>query len=317
MDDSPAGRGRGNPPSTANPPFKPKRTAGHFLYSLWLFTFSDLKTIILPKTFFGVATLCSGQGLTKNAQPEATQILSVIPSIIIWTWINLLPLTISNQLDTKSIKEDSMNKPWRPIAAGRLSLKEARTLMVCSYAVAIFYSLRIGGLWESVALIVEGLIYNGLDAANDGLISRNMLNAIGYMTFASGAANVACMGCGTEMREGAAPWFIMLGAVIATTIQFQDLYDQQGDFLRGRRTLPLIVGDQVSRLTIAFPLAIWFWVCPRFWGLTVLDFPLPAAVLMAFRLFRYRSIEADKKSFLVWNVWVMSLYFLSVWRREV
>ena len=62
--------------------------------------------------------------------------------------------------------------------------------------------------------------------ANHSYLARNVLNATGYMTFAAGAAKVACIKSGTEIQEGAYLWSVLLGAVIATTIQFQDLYDR-------------------------------------------------------------------------------------------
>lgn len=288
------------------------RTTWYHIYSLWLFTFSDLKTIVVPKTLFGIVTLLSGRSLMKDPRPKTTTIIGCIPFIILWNWLNLLPLDMSNQHDVKSTIEDKVNKPWRPIPAGRLTVEETRALMFGSYVVAMLASLYLGGFSECVALIVEGWIYNVLEGANRSLLARNILNAVGYMTFASGAAKVACAQSGTQLRGDSSMWLILLIGVISTTIQFQDLYDQKGDAIRGRRTIPLIAGDRVARLTVTIPIAIWSWVCPAFWGLEFLGFILPIALgaIIIFRLYRYRSVDEDKKSFMVWNAWVMSLYFL-------
>ena len=50
-------------------------------------------------------------------------------------------------------------------------------------------------------------------------------------------------------------WLGILGGVVVTTMQVQDLKDQAGDRARGRKTWPLVVGDSVSRrwLRVAFP----------------------------------------------------------------
>jgi len=288
------------------------RTIWYHIYSLWLFTFSDLKTIVVPKTLFGIVTLLSGRSMMKDPRPKTSTIIGCIPFIILWNWLNLLPLDMSNQHDVKSTIEDKVNKPWRPIPAGRLTVQETRALMFGSYVVAMFASLYLGGFSECVALIVEGWIYNVLEGANQSLWARNILNAVGYMTFASGAAKVACAQSGTQLRGDSSMWLILLSGVISTTIQFQDLYDQKGDAIRGRRTIPLIAGDRVARLTVTISIAIWSWVCPAFWGLKFLSFILPIALgaIIIFRLFRYRSVDEDKKSFMIWNAWVMSLYFL-------
>ena len=288
------------------------RTIWYHLYSLWLFTFSDLKTIIVPKTLFGIVTLLSGQSLMEDPRPRTSTIIGCIPFIVLWNWLNLLPLDMSNQHHVESTIEDSVNKPWRPIPAGRLTVEETRTLMYGSYIVAILASLSFGGFSECVALIVEGWIYNGLAGADRSLLARNLLNAVGYMTFASGAAKVACAQSGTQLRADSSKWLILLSGVISSTIQFQDLYDQKGDATRGRRTIPLIAGDRVARLTITIPIAIWSWVCPAFWGMEVRGFILPFALggIIILRLYLYRSVDEDKRSFMIWNAWVMSLYFL-------
>ena len=145
---------------------------------------------------------------------------------------------------------------------------------------------------------VEGRIYNVLEGANRSLFARNILNAAGYMTFASGTAQVACAHSGTRLRGNSSTWLFVLSGVISTTIRFQDLYDQKGDAICGRRTIPLIAGDKVARLTVGIPVAIWSWVCPAFWGLKFPGFILPIALgaTIIFRRYSYRSEHEDKKS---------------------
>ncbi|MCJ1374218.1 hypothetical protein MMC20_005450 [Loxospora ochrophaea] len=293
-------------------PQKQKRSIRYHIHSLWLFTFSDLKTIVVPKTIFGIVTVLSGQKLTTDIEPEFATVLACTPLIIAWIWLNLLPLDISNQYNEKSILEDKENKPWRPIPAGRLAINETRWLMVSSYIAAFLASSYLGGMAECILLMVEGSIYNELDGANNSLLARNFLNAAGYMTFASGAARVACKASGTQLRGSSSLWLILLSTVIMTTIQFQDLYDQKGDALRGRRTIPLLAGDSAARLTVVVPIAVWSWLCPAFWELEPQGFILSntLGVIIIFRLFCYRCVKEDKRSFLIWNLWVMSLYAL-------
>ena len=300
------------PPQVHEKPHTFDRTIWYHMYSLWLFTFSDLKTIVIPKSFFAIITLLSGQSLTTSDKPHFKTILLSAPFIVAWIWLNLLPLDMSNQCDRDSSIEDKENKPWRPIPAGRLTIDETRWLTYLTYTAAILASIYMGGLAECLALIVEGWIYNQLGGANNSFLARNILNATGYLTFACGAARVACASSSTQLRGASLPWFVLLSAVISTTIQFQDLYDQKGDAVRGRRTIPLIAGDGVARLTVAIPVALWSWICPAFWGLDTQGFILPIALgaTIISRLYWYRCEEEDKRSFLVWNLWVMSLYLL-------
>ena len=295
-----------------------RRSLFYHAYSLWLFTFSDLKTIVIPKTAFGIITLLSGPVLTTSHRPAWLTVVRCLPLIIIWTWLNLLPLAMNNEHRQDDVEEDKKNKPWRPIPAGRLSIQETRHLMVASYVTAVFASAYLGGLPECLALIVQGWIYNELGAANDSYLARNILNATGYMTFAAGAAKVACMHSGTTMQRGSYVWFTLLAAVIATTIHFQDLYDQKGDSARGRRTIPLIMGDCRARLSVAVPIAVWSLLCPAFWHLETRGFVLSGVLgaVVIFRLFRYRGVSADKTSFKIWNAWVVVLYLLPLVKRR-
>lgn len=287
-------------------------TFWYHLYTLWLFTFSDLKTIVLPKSAFGIITLLSGQNLMNVTRPPCATICFCLPLVLVWNWLNLLPLAMNNQYTKESAAEDRENKPWRPIPAGRVTMQETRYLMFIGYAVAFLSSLILGGTVECVALILQGWIYNQLEGANKSYLARNVLNATGYLTFAAGATRVACMQSGTELHRRSSLWFMVLGGVILTTIQFQDLYDQKGDSIRGRQTIPLLLGDRLSRLTICIPIAVWSFLCPAFWGSDPRGFALPASLgsVIIFRLYYYRSVDGDRKSFKIWNAWVTSLYLI-------
>lgn len=288
------------------------RTLFYHAYTLWLFTFSDLKTIVIPKTAFGVITLLSGPILTASPRPGWLTVVRCLPMILMWTWLNLLPLAMNNEHRQDDVEEDKKNKPWRPIPAGRLSIEETKYLMLASYVAAILESACFGALPECLALVVQGWIYNELGAANDSYLTRNVLNATGYMTFAAGAAKVACIHSGTAVRKEAYPWFLLLSLVIATTIQLQDVYDQEGDSARGRRTVPLVLGDGAARLSVGLPIAVWSLLCPAFWRLDARGFVLPVILgaVVIFRLFSYRGVSADKTSFKIYNVWVVVLYLL-------
>lgn len=91
------------------------------LYSLWLFTCSDLKTIVGPKTAFGILNSLCASAYGLPSKPAAV-ILSRLPLVFLWTWINLLPFSIDNQRRPKAIEEDRINKPWRPMPSGRVSM---------------------------------------------------------------------------------------------------------------------------------------------------------------------------------------------------
>ena len=169
------------PPQVHEKPQTFDRTIWYHIYSLWLFTFSDLKTIVIPKSFFAIITLLSGQSLTTSDKPQFKTILLSAPFIMALTWLHLLPLDMSNQCNRNSSIEDKENKPWRPIPTGRLTVDETRWLTFLTYMAAILVSINMGGLAEILALIVE----------NNSSLAKNDLNAAGYLAY-------ACVSSGTQ-----------------------------------------------------------------------------------------------------------------------
>lgn len=102
-------------------------------HTLWLFTYSDLKTMIISSTIFSVtnalAANCYGivtpvilaHGISDNNSSHHLTIhhLKHALLILLKVYLNFLPFVISNQLDAESIAEDTLNKPWRPLPRRR------------------------------------------------------------------------------------------------------------------------------------------------------------------------------------------------------
>ena len=225
------------------------------LESLWLFTFSDLKTIVGPKAFFGTvnALAVTAFELELGDQPTSWDILRRIPTTIIWIWINLLPFNVDNQRQLGSIIEDRVNKPWRPIPSRRVTPERAKKWMFCLYIVALLASKFFGGFQQSLVLLFLGLWYNDFGGADVHCLLRNLINALGFVCYASGAMEVA-LSKGPLYSRRLSLWFLTVGLVVRlvlTSVHSQDMADQKGDRLRGRKSVPLTIGDIPSRWTIA------------------------------------------------------------------
>ena len=87
----------------------------YHLYSIWLFTSSDLKTIIGPSFVFGATNALAGAeyGLKSSDQGLSRAIVQRLALVLLYVWTNLLPFAINNQKSSDAIKEDAINKPWR------------------------------------------------------------------------------------------------------------------------------------------------------------------------------------------------------------
>lgn len=283
----------------------------YHLHSAYLFTFSDLKTIVGPKTAFGTVGVLSASVFDIQPIPPPSWVLHRVPLVVLWTWINLLPFVIDNQRQSASIREDLQNKPWRPLPTKRLTQAQARVLTLALYPVALVASVLLGGVKQCLALMVLGFWYNDCVGADASFVVRNFINACGFVCYTSGAMEVA-LGRPLPQNMILNRWFLVVGTVVFSTIQVQDMNDQAGDALRGRRTMPLVVGDAPCRWMIAVPMVFWTWFCPWFWGLGAAAYGAPAILggTVIVRMLMQRTVKDDIITFWIYNGWLVSLYLL-------
>ncbi|KAL8836358.1 MAG: hypothetical protein Q9170_002931, partial [Blastenia crenularia] len=198
--------------------------------------------------------------------------------------------------------------PWRPMPSGRLTQHQAKILMYTLYPVAVLTSSQIGGLYQSLALVVLGVVYNDLGGAEASCILRNLLNGAGYISFASGASSAAF---GAEFMPTMAlvKWLGVVFSVVATSVHSQDMYDQEGDSLRRRKTVPLVVGDGRSRWSIAAAVGFWSLFCPWYMDVGSVYFvPHLLGAVVIYRTLVKKTVKEDKTTFKIWNVWLVALY---------
>ena len=292
----------------------------YHLYSIWLFTSSDLKTIIGPSFVFGATNALAGAeyGPKSSHSGLSRAVMRRLPLVLLYIWINLLPFVINNQKSPNAIKEDAINKPWRTLPSGRMTTQQAGRLMLILYLLALRLSYVTGGLKQSVALVFLGTWYNNFAGADSNCLVRNLLNAAGYLCFTSGAMEVA-FGFPLRVEARLVQWFGVIAAVLVTTVHVQDMCDQVGDSMRGRKTVPLVLGDGPARWTTAIPMIFWGYVCPRFWNsaMVVTALSLLLAGTVAARSLMLRTIKDDVLTFKVWNGWLTLVFLLPLLSRVI
>jgi 4-hydroxybenzoate polyprenyltransferase len=271
---------------------------------------------VFPETVFGVIAALSGSLLTTNTNPTLSEILGRLPNVLLWNWLNVLLFDIANQRLPSSVVEDSINKPWRPLPSGRISETQARRLLLGVVPAVLIASCFFGGMIETVAMIVLGYVYNDLGGADENYNIRNFINSLVFMCYSSGAAKVAIGFATHELNARATSWILIIGAMVFTALSMQDMPDIPGDALRGRKTLPLIHGEQVARWAVALPILFWSFMCPSFWKLEGVAYILSVALgcVLAGRVLVLRGVSADSKSWRLWCLWTISLYALPLFK---
>ena len=287
-----------------------------FLYhlrTLWLFTQSDLKSMIIPTTAFSLACSVSKSDLIPGQIGNLT-IIRNLPYLVLWLWLTLLLFNLENQRLPSSVLEDSINKPWRPIPSGRIDANQARVLVFILTPVVLLVSIPLGTAPQALVQMALTHAYNQMDWADKNFAIRNFLNGIGISIYNSGAITIIS-GNPPELKSAVMKWVAFVGIVVATTIHVQDMKDQEGDALRDRKTLPLVMGDGFARQTIAVAITVWSLAAPSFWGLGAEGYMLTTAIgaIIVFRILWLRNVEADKQTWTWWCVWMVSLYLLPLW----
>ena len=155
-------------------------------------------------------------------------------------------------------------------------------------------------------------MYNDLDGANENYLVRSLINAVAHAVYSSGSARVAS---GAEsLNTRGYIWLIMVGGIIFSTLQVQDLKDQEGDRARSRSTVPLAWGDGAARWSVAVPVLAWSVVCPLFWGVGLWGWVIVGGFGggVVGRLWGRRGREEDRLTWVVWSVWMMGVYALPI-----
>lgn len=157
-------------------------------------------------------------------------------------------------------------------------------------------------------------MYNDLRGGDVNFWIRNLHLSVAYFLYNLGSLKVAIGAEGIVKIEGYA-WTAMVSLVIFTTMHVQDMKDQEGDKKRGRCTVPLVVGDRVARWSIAVPVSFWMVVCPMIWRCGLMGWAtcIGSGGVVVIRLLLLRDVEADKKTYTMWALWLTVLYSIPIW----
>ncbi|KAF4123594.1 UbiA prenyltransferase family [Geosmithia morbida] len=288
------------------------------IYSMWLFTESDFFTLVIPMSLFGISAALSGTLLSPGSDNTATDVLSRVPYVVLSSWMHLLVFDLANQRTVEAAVEDGLNKPWRPVPAGRMTPTQARRLLLAALPCVVIGNHLLGTGVEALVLVSLTYMYNDLRGGEDHFVIRNALISVAFGVYHLGAMRIATgnIDLPIMLTEDATAWLCLISAVILTTMHVQDMKDVAGDRMRGRHSAPIILGDSVTRWSIAVPVAIWSFVCPAYWSVSVPYYSLSVGLgaVVCTRLLLIRNTEGDKATWQIWSAWTAGLYLLPVFK---
>ncbi|KAF5559821.1 transcription activator amyR [Fusarium napiforme] len=292
-------------------PNRMKKLAYHFV-TLCLFTKSDMPTSTGINTTFAIAGILAGPGTISNADIEWKDMGKGILVALYFTWHLTLCFNLGNQRQPQSVIEDGVNKPWRPIPAGRISPELTHKWQLVSIVTLLALCYTTLGAWQETAFYLFCTwLYNERAWGDKSWWQRALMNACGITTNRVATLRVAVTAIQANSHENfefthkGLGWFLMCASLVFTTIQVQDLRDQEGDKLIDRQTFPLILGDAPTRWITAVAVMIWSLVCPLYWGLEFVGCAVPilTGAIVSAHMLICRSRERDQTSFRLVAAW--------------
>ncbi|VUC26046.1 unnamed protein product [Clonostachys rosea] len=280
----------------------------------WAFTESDFNTFVIPNSAFGVFGALSGPTLQEGTQSPLATVLLRLPLVVFFNWYNVLNFDLANQRSIESIEEDRINKPWRPIVTGKVTPDQTRRAMLFTIPASLLLNYVLGVWKQGVFILILTWMQNDLRGGDE--VIRDVIISAAYGMFNSASLDIAIgTSSGTSINRSGILWTGIISGVILTTMQVQDLKDQMGDRTRGRKTVPLVLGDRVSRYSIAVFVAFWSVLCPLFWQVGLVGYVITATsggIVDARVLSKLDSREEDAKTWRWWCFWTMVLYLLPI-----
>jgi len=225
------------------------------------------------------------------------------------------------------VLEDAVNKPWRPIPAGLITPEQSQAILRWAVPLCLAFSSfadsgSAGLLLPSATLMCFVWLYNDLDGSAAGPVQRSAINAAGLACFGWGAlAALTVPLAGTEAATAAAPpqtvklWIVIIAAIVFTTVHAADFPDVEGDRERGRQTMPLVYGEDVSRRFLAVTAPAWSVASLVFWHVEFgFSWVAPMAVsgYMAGLTVTRRDHGSDEIVWKLWCLWIVVLFLLPV-----
>lgn len=206
------------------------------------------------------------------------------------------------------IEEDKINKKDRPLASGLISITGAKVRLFISMILFPSYAYFSGDMiilysalgWQLIIIFYN---YFGFDKH---WFNKNIV----FITSGTFVQLTAAYEYGNLENKKDLPyfWILYISLAFGCSLNLQDLRDVIGDKKLGRQTLPIVLGEEKSRLVVAaiiffLPLTLYIsWKIML--EMTFIHYFLQAILVVfnfyvALRTLIYHTIQADHQTYMV------------------
>jgi 4-hydroxybenzoate polyprenyltransferase len=268
----------------------------------WRFIRRDITVTLIPGLLFTIAAI-----LQQSSQPQAIDgvaVFNAVSKILVFEWFCITAFCISNQI--VSLDEDRMNKPDRPLVSGLLTYEGAIFRLIAASVGLMFFSSLWGvGLWAGLWLGCTALYNQAKWSSN--WFWKSVLVAVLMLAELAAAWQIIM-----PITSFAWAWIALVVTAWTFVGHLQDMRDIEGDAATGRKTLPILLGESVTRWQICLgfltlPIAshlLMQWANASIANLILWDVIL--AILcgaIAWRILKRRSAAADHKTYMIFTYW--------------
>ncbi|MER6379913.1 UbiA family prenyltransferase [Streptomyces sp. NPDC001127] len=174
--------------------------------------------------------------------------MPLLVALVSWIFGNMFVYLLNGIMD---VTEDRVNGSQRPIASGRLPVPQATRISVILAVISIMLTFLVP--LESALVLVSHLALGWLYSGPPWYVKRNPFTAACVLIF----AGVCCYSAGYWATGAGAPNMesvvFALGMSLAmglVGVPVKDLSDIEGDRAAGRRSFPVLWGEQKARVVI-------------------------------------------------------------------
>ena len=168
----------------------------HHLFTIFLLIKSDIKTVVIPSVpninslRSKLLTFIYMQVITSAYLAPLTN-FSRVPHILFWLLLQIIHCDLAGQI--YRLEEDRLNKPYRPLVTGRLSLHVAIRLR---WVLALFNLIQsslhgVELFYASVANAIVYVLYDDLEFDKAHWSIRQLLLGFGHIPYFYGATLIA------------------------------------------------------------------------------------------------------------------------------
>jgi 4-hydroxybenzoate polyprenyltransferase len=253
-------------------------------YLSWRFIGNDIWAGLLPGLAFTIVAL-------RQHAVTTQEVCHALLRSSLYFWLFLYGHTLANH---------RINKPFRPLPSGLVSVRGARRRLI-----AVSGALLLVGLWLGIfpwaLLWVATYLLLNFYGHRHWFLKNSLPMSVGALAML-GAAWELVLPLTTLGWQTA----LTIAGFVALTSPIQDFRDVAGDRTMGRKTLPISIGEWPARGIISAMLLLWlpvaYFLLMRH-GLSRLTGGLVSAAIMglelvvAIRLLRLSGSAADHRTY--------------------